>query len=304
LSTETGLAASVHARLLQKARQSGRTFNELLQYFGMERFLYRLSQSAHRDRFILKGALMLSVWDAPLTRPTMDIDLLGRLRNDLGQLVAVVQEVCCQDVEADGIVFDESSVKAERIVEGAEYSGVRVRFRGTLGGARIPMQLDVGFGDAVIPDAVLLPYPTILASPAFLVMGYSRESTIAEKFETMVKLGRINSRMKDFYDIRLLSRQFDFQGHVLADAVRATFERRGTILDTIATERLAEIAKDPNKTKQWNAFLRKIRANVETVEFDSTIDSILAFLGPVVAAVSQGESFTDIWTAPGPWNSV
>jgi len=270
----------------------------------MERFLYRLSQSAHRDRFILKGALMLSVWDAPLTRPTMDIDLLGRLRNDLGQLVAVVQEVCCQDVEADGIVFDESSVKAERIVEGAEYSGVRVRFRGTLGGARIPMQLDVGFGDAVIPDAVLLPYPTILASPAFLVMGYSRESTIAEKFETMVKLGRINSRMKDFYDIRLLSRQFDFQGHVLADAVRATFERRGTILDTIATERLAEIAKDPNKTKQWNAFLRKIRANVETVEFDSTIDSILAFLGPVVAAVSQGESFTDIWTAPGPWNSV
>jgi len=152
LSAEAGLAASIHARLLQKARQTGRTFNELLQYFGMERFLYRLSQSVHRDRFILKGALMLNVWDAPLTRPTMDIDLLGRLRNDLGQLAAVVQ--------------------------------------------------------------------------------------------------------------------------------------------------------DPNKTKQWNAFLRKIRANVETVEFDSTIDSILAFLGPVVAAVSQGEPFTDIWTAPGPWNSV
>ncbi len=299
MTQDTGLAASVHARLLNKARESGRTFNELLQYFAMERFLYRLSQSPHRDRFVLKGALMLAVWDSSLTRPTMDIDFLGRLQNDPDYLAAAVQELCRQDVAEDGVVFDEESIRAERIVEEAEYAGVRVRFQGRLGKAKIPMQLDIGFGDLVVPEARLSAYPTILDSPVFEVRGYSRESTIAEKFEAMVKLGRINSRMKDFYDIRLLSRQFEFRGELLAKAIQATFERRRTALEPGGIQALSELQQDPNKAKQWDAFLARTR--LERLSFEDAMQSIIAFLGPVVEALSAGRAFTDVWAQPGSW---
>lgn len=141
------VAASVRARLQNKARQDNRPFQEVLQYYAMERFLYRLSRSEFADRFLLKGALMLRVWDGPMARPTKDVDLLGRLENSLARMVAVVGEICAQPVEADGLIFEPRSVRAERIREDADYEGVRVRFSGRLGIARVGMQLDVGFGD-------------------------------------------------------------------------------------------------------------------------------------------------------------
>jgi len=186
-------------RLLNKARETGRPFNELLQYFAMERFLYRLSKSAHADKFVLKGALMFVAWQAPVTRPTMDIDLLGITENSVVAIVAIAREICSWEVEADGLVFESDSVGGERIVEDADYGGVRIRFRGTLGTARVTMQLDIGFGDVVVPKPEMADYPTILNLPIPRLRGYSRESAVAEKFEAMVKLGALNSRVKDFF---------------------------------------------------------------------------------------------------------
>lgn len=155
------VSASVRQRLLNQARATDRPFNELLQYFAMERFLYRLAQSPYEGRFVLKGALMLAIWDVSLTRPTRDIDLLGRIDNDVAGIVAVVREICVEAVEADGLDFDPDSVVGQRIIEGAEYEGVRVRFQGLLGTARVTMQLDIGFGDAVVPGPLVAEYPTL-----------------------------------------------------------------------------------------------------------------------------------------------
>ncbi|MEA2079138.1 MAG: nucleotidyl transferase AbiEii/AbiGii toxin family protein, partial [Pseudomonadota bacterium] len=202
--------------LLNKARESGRPFNELLQYFAMERFLYRLSKSVHADKFVLKGALMFTAWQAPVTRPTMDIDLLGITDNSVDAIIDIARDICLQQVEPDGSVFEPDSIGGERIVEDADYGGVRVRFRGTLGTARVIVQLNIGFGDVVVPKPEMADYPTILNLPMPRLKGYSRESVVAEKFEAMVKLGVLNSRVKDFFDIWLLSRQFDFDGETLA----------------------------------------------------------------------------------------
>ena len=177
----SNLAASVQARLQNHARASKRPFQELLQYYAMERFLYRLSTTPHRVRFVLKGALMLHVWDAPLARATKDLDFLGRLDNSLENLERVVREVCAADVEPDGMVFAPATVKTERIKEGADYEGVRVRFVGLLGKARVAMQIDVGFGDVVTPGAVDITYPALLDFPAPALSGYPRETVVAEK---------------------------------------------------------------------------------------------------------------------------
>lgn len=240
----SNLAASVQARLQNQARATKRPFQELLQYYAMERFLYRLSMTPHRARFVLKGALMLHVWDAPLARATKDLDFLGRLDNSLENLERVVREVCTADVEPDGMVFDPTTVKTESIKEDADYEGVRVRFVGLLGKARVAMQIDVGFGDVVTPGAVDITYPALLDFPAPSLSGYPRETVVAEKFQAMVYLRTLNSRMKDFYDVWLLARQFAFDGAVLQNAIAATFKNRETAID------VAPIAFTPEFTEQ------------------------------------------------------
>lgn len=220
-------AASVRQRLLNIARDKGRPFNEVLQYFAMERFLYRLGKSDHDRKFILKGALMLVAWEAPLARSTKDIDLLGRMNNTIEDVVDAIKAACSLEVIPDGLLFDVKSVVGQRIAEEADYEGVRVRFRGNLGNARIIMQVGVGFGDVIVPGPDEVDYPTLLDLPAPRLLGYSRESAIAEKFEAMVKLGILNSRMKDFFDIWLLSRQFEFNGLTLSDAIQKTVAKSG-----------------------------------------------------------------------------
>jgi hypothetical protein len=243
------VAASVRRLLLNEARASARPFNEILQYFAMERFLYRLSRSPHTEKFVLKGALMLVAWKVSLTRPTMDIDLLGHVANDIDRLVGVVKEIRGQDVEPDGLVFDPASVHGERIAEEAEYEGVRVRFRGKLGAARVSMQIDVGFGDAVVPGPVMGDYPTILDHPAPRIRGYTRESTVAEKFHTMVRRGLLNSRMRDFFDVWILSGQFDFDGSVLLAAIRETFSRRGVEVPAVPSPSRRSSPKIPRRSR-------------------------------------------------------
>lgn len=297
------IEASVRQRLLNKARDTGRPFGELVQYYAMERFLYRLSKSSHSNKFVLKGALMLSVWKAPMSRPTMDVDLLGRTDNSVEAIISITKDVCRQEGEADGLFFDPDSVAAERITEDAEYEGVRVRFRGSLGTVRITMQLDVGFGDVVIPEAQPADYPVILELPAPRLIGYSRESTIAEKLEAMVKLGILNSRMKDFFDIWLLCRHFDFDGEVLGEAVSRTFSTRGTIIPARPTALTMDFAGDETKTAQWRAFIRKTRIDGVPQELEDVVTSIAEFVLPVVEAVSESRRFRGVWKAPGPWRS-
>ncbi len=214
-------AASNRKRLRNYALKAGRPFQEVLQYFAMERFLYRLSISDVADKFVLKGALMFTAWGAPGGRPTRDIDLLGRMAYGVDVVAAAVRKICQQRVEPDGLLFDSTTVVGRVIKEDADYEGVRVTFLGKLQNARVPMQIDVGFGDVISPSSILTEYPTILDLSPPKIQGYSRESATAEKFEAMVKLGIVKSRMKDFFDIWLLSRRFDFDGASLASSIGA-----------------------------------------------------------------------------------
>jgi predicted nucleotidyltransferase component of viral defense system len=285
-----------------KARETRRPFSELLQYFAMERFLYRLSKSRYADNFVLKGALMLTVWKAPLTRPTIDIDLLGRIENSIEIIVEVTREICRQGVEPDGIDFDIATVEAERIAEDANYEGIRVRFRGSLDTARFIIQLDIGFGDIVIPSPEPTNYPTLLDLPAPQLRGYSRESTIAEKFEAMVKLGILNSRMKDFYDIWLILRHFNFEGPTLAEAILKTFSTRGTDVQSEPIALTNTFAEDPAKAAQWRGFIRKNRLENVPQNLLEVVTAIAAFLTPIVEELAAGRVFKATWKAPGPWS--
>jgi len=294
------VAASVHQRLLNQARAKNRPFSELLQYFAIERFLYRLSKSPHAETFILKGALMLTVWGAPISRPTLDIDVLGLTDNEIATAVGVIQDVCRQEVEQDGLVFDPTSAQGENITEDADYHGVRVRFLGSLGRARISMQFDVGFGDVVFPSVESMDYPTILDLPAPRLSGYSRESTVAEKLEAMAKLGLLNSRMKDFFDVWLLSREFDFEGETLAGAIVKTFATRGTEIPTLPMAMTTTMTNDAAKITQWQGFIRRNRLS-NVPDFSGAVDAIGEFLLPVLEVLARGNSFKGTWRAPGPW---
>lgn len=193
------VAASVRQLLLNKSKNENRVFGEIVQYYAMERFLYRLSKSEHAKRFILKGALLLRAWRSPEVRPTMDIDMLGKTSNREESIVSQITDIIAVKVEPDGLKFDPETVQAERITEDADYKGIRIRFYGFLGSARIKMQIDIGFGDIIYPDAEESELPTILDSPNPKLFCYSRESSIAEKFQAMVKLGVLNSRRKVFH---------------------------------------------------------------------------------------------------------
>ena len=245
---------------------------------------------------------MLAVWQEPPWRPTMDIDLLGRnISNDVEAMRAVTRDVCSQQVERDGVVSDPKTIQAERVIEGADYEGVRLRFWAVLGTARVRMQLDVAFGDVVVPRAGRVEYPTILDMPAPRLRGYSKDSLIAEKFQAMVSLGLLNSRMKDFFDIWLLSRQFDFHGGTLATAIAKTFAKRRTVLAPDAPALSAAFAADASKGAQWRAFVRRSRLDNAPADFAAVIAGVAAFLGPIAQAVAAHRSFDGSWKAPGPW---
>jgi predicted nucleotidyltransferase component of viral defense system len=295
------IASSVHQRLLNRARQTDRPFNELLQYYAMERFLYRLSKSRYKDKFILKGALMLIYWEAPISRPTADIDLLGYLDSEVDTVVSIMKDICGQQVVPDGMIFHTESVSGERIIEGAEYQSVRVKARGGLGNAMVMAQIDVGFGDVVIPFPEKMTYPVILDFPAPRLLGYSRESTIAEKLATMIRLGILNSRMKDIFDIWLLSQRFAFVGEVLSRAIIECFIRRGVeaIAEPVALS--SEFSDDPAKATQWRAFKRKSRLEGVSDDLADLISAIADFLTPILSAISEGKDFKGRWKPSGPW---
>lgn len=298
-SKSGNIAASIRQRLRNQARSDKRPFNERLQYYAMERFLYRLSQSAHAQRFILKGALMLRAWQSPEIRPTMDIDLLGRTSNEEDSIIAQIRDIISVEVDKDGLIFNPESIRAERITEDADYEGIRVRFTGSLDGARVYMQIDVGFGDIVHPEPIESELPTILGSPPPKLLCYSRESAIAEKFEAMLKLGELNSRMKDFYDIWLLSRQFEFKGQELAEAIRLTLEHRGTEL----SEKVVAFSSAfiDARQGQWTAFHKRLAQDSVPAEFGEIVAGIESFLKLIITALASGAEPPDHWPPTGPW---
>lgn len=295
------LSASVRQRLLNQSRAQNRPFQELLQYFAMERFLYRLARSPYADRFILKGALLLTAWRAPQSRPTMDIDLAGRTDNQLDHIKEVVGAVCESTVDPDGIEFNRASIEVSRIKEDADYEGVRVRFHATLARARIPMQLDIGFGDVITPGPTEIEYPTLLNFPAPVLRAYPKETVIAEKLEALTALGMLNSRMKDYYDLALLSRMYPFEGERLADAIVATFQHRGTTIEAEPIGLTQAYCDDPARALQWRAFVRRSRFGEEAGDLARLVDEVRVFARPVLSAVAAGNSFKVRWRPGGPW---
>jgi len=295
------IAASVRGRLQKKAKDTGRPFEELLQYYAMERLLYRLTKSPHAGKFVLKGALMLVAWRTPAFRPTRDIDFLARMPNDLESVAAVFKEICQQPIDDDGTVFDAESVQGKVIKEDADYEGVRVTFVGYLQRSRLSMQVDIGFGDVVSPEPTMSDYPTLLDFEAPRLLGYPRETTISEKFEAMIKLGELNSRMKDFFDIWLLSRQFDFDGAALSEAIRQTFANRVTAITATPVAWTSAFASNAAKQTQWTGFIRKSRLVNAPPTLLEVVEHVRDFLQPLAKALETEQPFAMRWKAPGPW---
>ncbi|MBU1750048.1 MAG: nucleotidyl transferase AbiEii/AbiGii toxin family protein [Chloroflexi bacterium] len=296
------VAASVRQRLLNLSRARGEEFNLVLTRYATERLLYRLAQSPYADRFVLKGALLFALWMERPHRPTRDLDLLGYGDSSREALLGLFREVCGTAVEADGLVFDLDTIRVSEIRAHQEYGGQRVELIAWLGKARIAVQIDVGFGDAVTPAAEEMDYPTLLAMPAPRLRVYPKETVIAEKLQAMVALGILNSRMKDFYDVWMMCRAFAFDGRVLVQAVRSTFERRRTALPATPPVALTTaLAQEPDKNVQWQAFLSRNRLDRDGAEFGQVIAELAVFLLPVLAAAARWEAFDYTWPAGGHW---
>jgi predicted nucleotidyltransferase component of viral defense system len=296
------LEASVRGRLQNKAKETSRPFSEVLQYYGMERFLYRLSQSEYSETFVLKGALMFTVWDVKDRRTTVDIDFLAQHDNRVNEIERVVKDICKMKVTLDGLAFDSESAKGQKIKEDADYEGVRVKFMGYLERSRIPMQIDFGFGDVIHPSAKKIKFPALLNFPVPELYGYTAESVIAEKFEAMIKLGILNSRMKDFYDVWIMTRQFDFEGKALVQAIQKTFKKRKTGLPESMPFFPAQIYdKASMNNARWKAFLATEQLEHAPAELADVAKSIERFLQAPLEAIRTGAAFTKAWHAPGQW---
>jgi len=293
----------VRQKLSDLARARKEDFGLMLVKYGLERILYRLSRSNHHDVFVLKGALLFELWTHHTYRATRDADFLARGDNAPERFVRIFRELCVMEAEPDGLTFDVDSVKAERITENADYEGVRVTFTANLERARIPIQIDLGFGDAITLAPLVTDYPTLLPAPAPRLLAYPKETVVAEKFEAMVKLGIANSRMKDFYDLETLSRTLTFEGKILGEAVRTTFDRRGTQLPVggMPLAFTPEFYDDDNKKKQWAAFRTRNAPYVAKIELKELIENIRRFLTPVVVASLDSSSFIERWEPGGPW---
>ena len=276
------IAASNRAKLLNLSRQTGQSFQELVQYFAMSRFLYRLSVSDVADQFILKGAMLLHALKIAQARSTLDIDMLGRISNSEQSIRTSVENVIEQEVEPDGLEFFGKSIEISDIAKEAQYVGSRVKFTGKLGTIRIPMQIDLGFGDSVIPAPIRINTPTLLGYPSGKLLGYALETSIAEKAHAMFQLEMLNSRMKDFYDIWLLSHNVELDETVLAEAIAGTFGKRGVAIPTDSVVFTEAFLNNPDKQKQWSAFCRKRGITNAPAEFSIIADEVLRFLKPAL----------------------
>lgn len=279
------IVASVRARLLSLSKASGQSFDLVLTRFALERLLFRLGQSVHAEKFVLKGAMLMMTWFHDPYRSTRDLDLLGFGDPDPEAMLTVFREILAQDA-GDGVQFDVAALRVDRIRVELAYGGLRLQTTAEISGARIKVAIDVGFGDAVEPQAELVDYPSILDFAPPRLRAYARETVIAEKFQAMVALGRANSRMKDFYDIWILSRAFSFNDDRLPRAIAATFARRATPIPHALPDGLpSSFAADAQKQQQWRAFVRDVALNPG--ELAEVIADLAAFLMPQAAIAAK-----------------
>ncbi|TMN21824.1 nucleotidyl transferase AbiEii/AbiGii toxin family protein [Lentibacillus cibarius] len=289
------IPASVAERLKNVAKQSGKAFDLILLLYFQERLLHRLSVSDYRDKFLLKGGLFLFSLTQFKARPTKDIDFLAKqISNDIQYIKAAFEAMCAISIEEDGVKYDVNGITVERIKEDADYEGVRVKIPASLGRMKKLLQLDIGFGDVVVPKPQDIQYPALLNMDQPLIRVYSTESVISEKFEAMISLSVANSRMKDFYDIYTLLTTENFEGRVLLEAVYETFQRRGTHIEREHPLFSTSFAEDEARIKQWKAFIRRI-GSVEGMEFSIVMEGIQKFLFPIYQAVLDEKEFFQAW---------
>ena len=299
------VAASVHQRLKNWAHAHRAVFDLVLQRYAAERFLYRLGVSAEVDRFTLKGAALFLVWSGSEFRSTRDVDLLGTGAEDPAAICDAMAAICMVDDPSDALVFDAALIRIQEIRHDQSYGGVRVKLVARLGRARIPLQVDIGFGDTIHPGREEAEYPTLLDHAVPRIWIYPRETAVAEKFEAMVRLGVVNSRMKDFWDVAALAQEFDFDGETLRTAIDETFRRRGTSIGLVVPEVLRPaFYQHEKRVEMWQAFRGKSGLQLDVPQaFADVGERVIEFLGPVRESLARAVGFARMWRAGGPWEA-
>ncbi len=283
--SKKNIAESIYSRLKHLAQQRKRPVQEILKYYVMERFLYRLSISPYRDLFYLKGGLMLMVWDPMSHRATIDIDLLAKTSNALPNLHKIIQDICSIDGGPDGVIYAADSLKLVETQMEAEYQGVSASFSAQIFTAKLPMQIDFGFSDTILPKPVKIKYPPLLDLPAPELKGYTLQTLIAEKFESIVRWGLANTRMKDFYDIWLLIQQFDMDREELQSIIRQVLKNRWTVIEGMPQAFSESFYANPTKKEKWDAFLKSI--SHEPVQLEKVIGDLREFFKDLISSGKQ-----------------
>lgn len=281
------LPESIYTRLKNIALAKNRPTQEVLRYYAMERFLYRLSASKHKDSFFLKGGLMLMVWDPTTHRATVDIDLLAKANNSIENISRILKEICSQPVLNDGIEFDSTNILLTESQIETAYTGLSARFSVSLHTAKLPLRLDIGFSDKIYPQPVKLGYPTLLEFPSPELQGYTPETMIAEKLDAMVKLGLANSRMKDFYDVWKMVKQFQITPEKVAPVIRSVFQDRKTIIREVPKAFSEAFYNTPKTIERWDAFLKGI--NHDLIPLKHVILEIKDFFLPLLPSMPSNQ---------------
>lgn len=299
------ISASIRQRLLNLRGELGENFMLILNRYARERLLYRIGISPHSERFVLKGATLFILWDHQPHRMTQDIDLLGLRDSAIPELVQVFQEICSPSAVDDGLYFQTDEITGEQIREDQVYGGIRIKISACLGKTHIPLQVDIGFGDAVTPDPEEVSIPSLLDLPNPRLRAYSQETVIAEKAQAMVVLGMANSRMKDFYDLWALAQNHEFDGDSLSKALHATFSRRQTAIpEDMPTALTEEFGADRVKRAQWQAFMRKSGLVADGPELAVLVTEIRKFLLPLLEAVRDRRTFGLRWFPGRGWSGI
>jgi len=292
------MAASVRERLTQQARSRSANVQLVMTRYAIERLLYRLSLSPHRERFVLKGAMLFAVWANAPYRTTADLDLLGSGDPEPQLLARAIREVCSVVVEDDGVTFLADTLRVQAAREDQAYQGARMTMTAVIAGARLAIHVDVGYGDAITPGVLELEFPSILDMPR----AYPPETVVAEKLHALVALGMVNSRMKDFYDLWAIAGSLAFDGAILAQAFGATFERRRTPLPTAVPVALtATFVSDLAKQAQWQGFLRRTEFTLQPSPLHDVAAAVAGFVMPPAMATAVGAVFEQRWEPGGPW---
>ncbi|MEZ4550411.1 MAG: nucleotidyl transferase AbiEii/AbiGii toxin family protein [Desulfobacterales bacterium] len=303
IKNKKNVGHSISQRLLHRSKVNKEDFNLLLSRYGTERFLYRLSISRYSDRFILKGASLFLVWKGQSYRVTRDVDLLSFGNPNVEALADIFRDICEVNCpQDDGMSYISDSLRIEEIREDNEYDGMRIKLNGFLSQAKIPLQIDIGFGDVVTPAPETVEYPTFFDDPAPRMKAYPRYTLVAEKLEAMVRLGIANSRMKDFYDIWLLSKLFGFDGVILSQAIANTFSRRQMKLPSAMPFAFTvSFYEDSQKRVQWTAFVRKSKPNIPVGNLPEVIEELSRFIMPVINALREEVLFQSNWLPDKGW---